>query len=33
MKNEKCPKCGEVLVIKNDKLKCSNKDCDFEKDK
>lgn len=31
--NEKCPKCGEVLVIKNDKLKCSNKDCDFEKDK
>ena len=31
--DEKCPKCGEVLVIKNDKLKCSNKDCDFEKDK
>ena len=31
--DEKCPKCGEVLVIKNGKLKCNNKDCDFEKDK
>ncbi len=26
---EKCPNCGEVLVEKKDKIKCSN--CDFEK--
>ncbi len=28
---EKCPKCGSLLVEKNKKIKCSNKDCDFEK--
>jgi len=29
---EKCPKCGSLLVYaKDDKVKCSNKDCDFEK--
>ncbi len=27
---EKCPKCGKYLVIKNDKIKCSF--CDFEKE-
>ena len=26
---EKCPKCGGYLVKKGDKIKCSNKDCDF----
>ena len=27
-----CPKCKSILVeIKKDKIKCSNKDCDFEK--
>ncbi len=28
---EKCPKCGALLVIKGKKIKCSNKDCHFEK--
>ena len=28
---EKCPKCGSLLVEKNKKIKCSNKDCDFIK--
>ena len=28
---EKCPKCGSLLVqTKNDKVKCSNKECDFK---
>ncbi|MDD3728718.1 MAG: type I DNA topoisomerase [Candidatus Pacebacteria bacterium] len=30
--NEKCPKCDSLLVEKNKKtIKCSNKDCNFEK--
>ena len=28
--NEFCPKCGEVLVEKKDKIKCSS--CDYVKD-
>ncbi len=28
---EKCPKCGSLLVEKGKKIKCSNKDCQFEK--
>jgi DNA topoisomerase-1 len=28
---EVCPKCGSLLVKENKKIKCSNKDCDFEK--
>jgi DNA topoisomerase-1 len=28
---EKCPKCGSLLVKGNKKIKCSNKNCDFEK--
>jgi len=28
---EKCPKCGYPLVKENKKIKCSNKNCDFEK--
>jgi DNA topoisomerase-1 len=28
---EKCPKCGSLLVKENKKIKCSNKNCDFEK--
>jgi DNA topoisomerase-1 len=28
---EKCPTCGSFLVEKGKKIKCSNKDCDFEK--
>jgi len=29
---EKCPDCGSLLVgDKNDKVKCSNKECDFKK--
>ena len=28
---EICPKCGKVLVEKNNKIKCSNTECDFEK--
>ncbi len=31
--NEKCPKCGSLLVEKYKKIKCSNKECDFEKEK
>ena len=28
---EKCPKCGSLLVqTKNNKIKCSNKECDFK---
>ena len=28
---EKCPKCGSLLVqAKNNKVKCSNKECDFK---
>jgi DNA topoisomerase-1 len=31
--NEKCPKCGYPLVkTQKDKVKCSNKDCDFTKE-
>jgi DNA topoisomerase-1 len=26
-----CPKCGSLLVKENKKIKCSNKNCDFEK--
>lgn len=30
--NEKCPKCGSLLVeTKNKKIKCSNKECDYQK--
>jgi len=28
---EKCPKCGSLLIEKGKKIKCSNKDCQFEK--
>lgn len=28
---EKCPECGKYLVVKNDKIKCS--ECDYERDK
>jgi len=28
---EKCPKCDSLLVKVNKKIKCSNKNCDFEK--
>jgi DNA topoisomerase-1 len=28
---ENCPKCGSLLVKENKKIKCSNKNCDFEK--
>jgi len=28
---EKCPKCNSLLVEKGKKIKCSNKDCNFEK--
>jgi DNA topoisomerase-1 len=28
---ENCPKCGFPLVKENKKIKCSNKECDFEK--
>ena len=28
---EKCPKCNSLVVEKGKKAKCSNKDCDFEK--
>jgi DNA topoisomerase-1 len=32
--NELCPKCDSILIEKGKhKIKCSNKDCDFEKDK
>jgi DNA topoisomerase-1 len=31
--NKKCPKCDSLLVEKNKKIKCSNKKCDFKKDK
>jgi len=31
--NDFCPKCDSILVeSKKNKIKCSNKDCDFEKD-
>jgi DNA topoisomerase-1 len=26
-----CPKCGSLLIKENKKIKCSNKNCDFEK--
>ncbi len=29
--NEKCPKCDSLLVEKNKKIKCSNKECDYKK--
>lgn len=29
---DKCPKCGKFLIRKNDKIKCSSKDCDYEID-
>jgi DNA topoisomerase-1 len=28
---EKCPKCDTLLLKENKKIKCSNKNCDFEK--
>ncbi len=28
----KCPKCGQFLIKKNDKIKCSSKDCDYSED-
>lgn len=28
---EKCPECGEVLVEKSKKIKCSNSECSYEK--
>ncbi len=30
--NEFCPKCDSILVEKNKKIKCSNKECDFIKE-
>lgn len=30
---EICPKCGSLLVEKNNNIECSNKDCDYKKDK
>ncbi|MBI2042674.1 MAG: type I DNA topoisomerase [Candidatus Nealsonbacteria bacterium] len=30
---EKCQKCGSLLVEKQKKIKCSNKECDYQKDK
>ena len=29
---KKCPKCGQFLIKKNDKIKCSSKDCDYSED-
>jgi len=29
--NEKCPKCSSILVEKYKKIKCSNKECDYDK--
>jgi len=29
--NEQCPNCNSLLVEKGKKIKCSNKECDFEK--
>lgn len=29
--DEKCPDCGEVLVLKNNKIKCSNTECSYER--
>lgn len=29
--SETCPECGSLLVEKNKKIKCSNKDCGFKK--
>ncbi len=31
--NEKCPKCGSLLVEKNNKIQCPNKDCGYKKEK
>jgi len=31
--NEFCPKCDSILIEKGKKIKCSNKECDFVKDK
>ena len=31
--NENCPKCKSLLVEKNNKIKCSNKECDYIKSK
>ncbi len=28
----KCPKCGHFLIKKNDKIKCSSKDCGYSED-
>jgi hypothetical protein len=30
---EKCPECGEMLVEGTHKIECSNKMCEFEKEK
>jgi DNA topoisomerase-1 len=30
-KNEFCPKCKNLLIYTKNKIKCSNKECDFEK--
>lgn len=29
---KKCPICGQFLIKKNDKIKCSSKDCDYSED-
>lgn len=29
--SELCPKCNSILINVKDKIKCSNKDCDYEK--
>lgn len=29
---DKCPKCGQYLIKKGDKIKCSSKDCDYSVD-
>jgi DNA topoisomerase-1 len=31
--NELCPKCDSILIEKGKKIKCSNKECDYIKDK
>ena len=30
--NEKCPECGNILISKENKIKCSGKDCSYERD-
>ncbi|MBU1137214.1 topoisomerase DNA-binding C4 zinc finger domain-containing protein, partial [Patescibacteria group bacterium] len=31
--NEKCPKCGSLLTEKGNRIKCSNKECNYQKEK